>query len=41
MLFAFIICIVFEMISKIPEEVEEDLNNKMKKKDKKKILKAQ
>ena len=38
---AFIISLIFERISKIPEEVEEGLNKELREKDKPKILKAQ
>jgi len=33
--------IIFEMLSKIPEKLEEDLNNELKTKNKSKILNAQ
>ena len=41
LLFGFILCLIFEKLSKIPEEVENNLNDELRQKDKKKILKAQ
>jgi len=41
LLFGFILCLIFEKLSKIPEEVENNLNDELRQKDKKKILEAQ
>jgi len=40
MLFSFIIMLIFEMLSKIPEETEDALNEELTTKDKIKILEA-
>jgi len=41
MLFSFIIIMIFEMLIKIPEKLEEDLNDVLKTKDKSDILDEQ